>query len=84
MKAVQILAVILADEEDHVAIGDYWYRYHCFEQGLEPEATFRRLIEEYKAPWPQGPMNIKARLAAGFAQTELDALALGTRLQQKQ
>ncbi len=78
-KAVGILAVILADEEDHVAIGDYWYRYLCLEQSLEPEATFRRLIQEYKAPWPQCPMNIKARLAAGFAQSELDELMLGAR-----
>lgn len=78
-KAVEILAVILADEEDHVAIGDYWYRYLCLEQNLEPEATFRRLIQEYKAPWPQGPMNIKARLAAGFSLAELDALELGPR-----
>ena len=79
-KAVAILAVILADEEDHVAIGDYWYRFLCAQQDLEPEASFRRLIREYKAPWPQAPMNTTARLAAGFAQTELDALAFGARL----
>ena len=79
-KAVAILAVILADEEDHVAIGDYWYRFLCVEQGLEPEVSFRRLIREYKAPWPQAPMNTKARLAAGFAQLELDELARGARV----
>ena len=79
-KAVAILAVILADEEDHVAIGDYWYRFLCSEQGLEPETSFRRLIREYKAPWPQGPMNTKARLSAGFTQAELDELALGARV----
>lgn len=72
-QAVSILAVILADEQDHVAIGDVWYRYLCNEQGLEPEATFRRLIRQYNAPWPQGPMNIAARRAAGFSQVELDA-----------
>ena len=82
VKAAEILAIILADEEDHVAIGDHWYRYLCARQNLEPEASFRRLIQEYKAPWPQGPMNIKARLAAGFAQAELDVLAAGTRPQQ--
>jgi len=76
-EAVRILGVILADEEDHVAVGDAWYRFLCRQQDLEPEATFRRLIREYKAPWPQGPLNVKARLAAGFAQRELDSLTLG-------
>lgn len=78
-KAVSILSVILADEQDHVAIGDDWYRYLCREQGLEPEATFRRLIREYDAPWPQGALNIPARLASGFSQAELDELTLGSR-----
>lgn len=75
--AVSILAVILADEENHVAIGDYWYRFLCVRQNLEPEVTFRQLIREYNAPWPQAPMNVVARLAAGFGESELECLTLG-------
>ena len=75
--AVNILAVILADEENHVAIGDYWYRFLCVRQNLEPEVTFRQLIREYNAPWPQAPMNVVARLAAGFGESELECLTLG-------
>ena len=75
--AVEILATILGDEEGHVALGDDWYRYLCAQQGLEPEAMFRQLIRTHNAPWPQGPLNVPARLASGFAQTELDVLTLG-------
>jgi uncharacterized ferritin-like protein (DUF455 family) len=79
-RAVEILKTILADEQDHVAIGDRWYRYLCEQQGLEPETTFRELIRKHNAPWPQRPLNIAARLAAGFAQEELDCLTLGPML----
>lgn len=74
--AVAILDIILRDEVGHVAIGDRWFRVLCAERGLEPEATYRSLLEEYAAPWPQPPLNEKARLAAGFSETELIALVL--------
>ena len=77
--AVAILDIILRDEVGHVAIGDHWFRVLCRERGLEPEATYRRLIEEYAAPWPQPPLNEKARLAAGFSAAELAALVLPDR-----
>ncbi len=72
--AVAILEVILHDEEDHVRLGDCWFRFLCTQRGLEPEATFRQLIVDYAGPWPQTPMNETARLAAGFSQQELDDL----------
>lgn len=49
------------------------------ERGLGPEPTYRRLISEYQAPWPQAPLNREARLASGFSCDELSAL-LGSRL----
>lgn len=72
---VAILDIILRDEVGHVAIGDHWFRVLCAQGGLEPEATYRRLIQEYAAPWPQAPFNEKARLAAGFSAQELRDLS---------
>jgi uncharacterized ferritin-like protein (DUF455 family) len=75
LEAVRILDIILNDEIIHVAIGDRWFRYFCAERNVEPEATYRELIVNYSAPWPQLPMNEKARLAAGFSGKELEYLA---------
>ena len=74
-EAVAILDIILRDEVGHVAIGDHWFRVLCAERGLEPEATYRSLLTEYAAPWPQPPLNEKARLAAGFSKDELRDLS---------
>lgn len=69
--AVRVLDVILHDEEDHVRLGDHWFRHLCAERGLPVEPTFRELIVQYAGPWPQTPMNENARLAAGFSAQEL-------------
>lgn len=74
-EAIAILDIILRDEVGHVAIGDRWFRVLCKERGLEPEATYRTLLNEYAAPWPQPPLNEKARRAAGFSEEELRALS---------
>lgn len=75
VEAVNILGIILRDEVGHVAVGDYWFRVFCAERGIEPEATYRRLITEYAAPWPQPPLNTAARISAGFSLAELEKLA---------
>ena len=72
--SVAVLELILRDELGHVCLGDHWYRVLCAERGLEPEATFRGLIEHYRGPWPQSPLNREARRAAGFSDVELDDL----------
>ena len=69
-----ILAVILRDEIRHVAVGNFWYRYTCSEQGLDPLTAYATLAERYNAPRLRGPFNREARLAAGFEQAEIDAL----------
>jgi len=74
-EAVRILDIVLRDEIGHVALGDQWFRWLCHERGLVVEATFRDLIETYRAPWPSAPLNETARLAAGFTAEELAALA---------
>jgi len=72
--AADILDIILRDEIGHVAIGNRWYGVLCQERGLEPIATYRLLSRHYKAPILRGPFNLPARRAAGFSESELDAL----------
>ncbi|MDQ7968545.1 MAG: ferritin-like domain-containing protein [Oxalicibacterium faecigallinarum] len=72
--AAGILDIILRDEIGHVAIGNRWYAMLCRERDLEPIATYRILARHYKAPVLRGPFNLPARRAAGFTESELDAL----------
>jgi uncharacterized ferritin-like protein (DUF455 family) len=74
-RAVEILGIILRDEVGHVAIGNRWYRWLCARDGLDPVAHDAVLAERYKAPRLKGPFNLEARIAAGFTQVEVDALA---------
>ena len=76
LRAVDILDIILRDEIDHVAIGNHWYRYLCSQRNLDPIATYAVLAEQYGAPRIKGPLNLGARLAAGFDDAELALLQL--------
>ncbi|NOT89100.1 MAG: ferritin-like domain-containing protein [Lysobacter sp.] len=69
-----ILEIILREEVGHVAAGSRWYRWCCEREGVEPEATFRRLLTEYGRGVLYGPFNLEARSAAGFSEAELMAL----------
>ncbi|MEW5966358.1 MAG: ferritin-like domain-containing protein [Pseudomonadota bacterium] len=70
-RMVEILAIVERDEIGHVAIGNRWYGGLCAERGVEPEATFRRLLVEYDAPALKPPFNFAARREAGFSEPEL-------------
>lgn len=72
-ETVAALEVILREEVRHVAIGSRWYAYLCRQRGLDPAAEFLRLVRE-RAVVLRLPFNQAARLAAGFATSELDAL----------
>jgi uncharacterized ferritin-like protein (DUF455 family) len=72
-RAAEILGIILRDEIGHVAIGNRWFEYLCAQRGLDPLATFQRLIEEHRAPRPRA-LNAAARRAAGFSDAELGML----------
>lgn len=71
---VAILELILREEVPHVAAGTRWFRWCCAHEGLEPEATFHALLDEYLPGGLRGPFNLEARRAAGFSDAELDAL----------
>lgn len=76
MQAVDILEIILRDEVGHVAIGNHWYRFLCARQSMEPVATYAALARQYQAPRLRAPLNLQARLAAGFTAEELSAMSL--------
>ncbi|MFT3736504.1 MAG: ferritin-like domain-containing protein [Rhodocyclaceae bacterium] len=69
--SLAILDIILRDEIGHVAIGDQWFRAECAAQGLQAEAEYARLIVAFDAPVPRPPLNVPARLQAGFSESEL-------------
>lgn len=74
---IGVLDIILRDEIGHVALGDRWFRHFCAERGVEPEATYLSLMTEFDAPWPPRPLNVEARLSAGFSADEIARLEAG-------
>lgn len=73
-ETLRVLEIILRDEIGHVALGDRWFRHFCALRGVEPEATYLALIEDFDAPWPHPPLNLPARREAGFGEGELAVL----------
>ncbi|MCB1633433.1 MAG: ferritin-like domain-containing protein [Xanthomonadales bacterium] len=73
-RSADCLAVILAEEVRHVAIGSRWYAYLCDAAGLEPQAHFARLLSERAPGAVRSPLNEQARLLAGFSESELQEL----------
>ncbi len=73
-RTADILNIIYEDEIGHVESGSRWFRYLCEVRGLEPEQTFRDLIEQYYDGRLRGPFNEPAREQAGFSRAELEWL----------
>ena len=73
-RVVDILDIILRDEIGHVAVGNRWYGWLCAQQALDPLAHYRQLARQHAAPRLKPPFNDTARRAAGFTNTELQAL----------
>jgi len=72
--SAEIIDVILRDEIGHVAVGNRWFHHLCRQRGLDPASTHRREARRCAAPRQRGPMNIAARLQAGFTAQELDEM----------
>lgn len=73
-QTVSILGIILRDEVGHVEAGSRWFRHLCEERGLEPEQTYFALIEQHLSAGIRCPLHKKARLQAGFTESELGRL----------
>jgi uncharacterized ferritin-like protein (DUF455 family) len=74
LSSAGVIDRILDDEIGHVAIGNRWFRYLCRQRGIEPAAAAREAAERCNAPRQRGPLNIAARILAGFTESELDEL----------
>jgi len=74
-ETVAIFEIILEEEVPHVEIGTRWFRYCAQPRGLDPDATFVALLEEYMNGGPPGPYNFPARREARFSEHELGWLA---------
>jgi uncharacterized ferritin-like protein (DUF455 family) len=73
--AVEILDIILRDEIGHVAIGNHWYRWLCQRDGLDPLTHYGVLHTRHTAPRLKPPLNLQARLQAGFTLQEIEFLS---------
>lgn len=69
-ESVRILRIILAEEVRHVAIGTYWYRWLCDQRGLHADTVFKNLLTQYNMRL-RPPLNLPARMTAGFRESEL-------------
>ena len=66
-----ILDIILFEEIGHVAVGNQWYRWLCARDGLDPISHYKKLALAFDAPRLKPPLNMAARLKAGFVAEEL-------------
>lgn len=73
-KAADILRVIYNDEIRHVKIGSDWFRHQCKIRQLDPSSTFVNMIKTYLHGDIKGPLNVSARLEAGFDEIDLHNL----------
>lgn len=70
-ETADVLGIILRDEIGHVEIGSRWFRYLCHQRGLDPDQTYRQLLDQYMRGRLRQPFNDEARKAAGFSESEL-------------
>jgi uncharacterized ferritin-like protein (DUF455 family) len=77
LKLLDVLAIILEEEVDHVKKGDTWFKYECERLNLEPESTYLQIIEEVFPGSTSRKMdlNFDARKLAGFSCNELKKLS---------
>ncbi|MEW7979477.1 MAG: ferritin-like domain-containing protein [Candidatus Sedimenticola endophacoides] len=73
-RTVAALEVILREEVGHVEMGSRWFHHLCRERGLEPEATYFALLQQYLDGTIRCPLNREARRAARFSEGELEQL----------
>ncbi len=72
---VSILELILKEEIGHVNFGSKWFHYMCQKNNYNPEEKFMEIADEFLPVSKTKNINYKARLLAGFSETELEYLA---------
>lgn len=65
-ETAEIFNIIYEDEKGHVAVGAKWFRFLCNKQGLDPSATFNKLVAKHFRGHLKGPFNDRARCATGL------------------
>jgi uncharacterized ferritin-like protein (DUF455 family) len=67
-KVIGVLQTILDEEVDHVRKGDYWYKYACDKEGIDPE-NFFTIVEKYLpgASQKKAFVNVAFRKQAGYS-----------------
>lgn len=77
IKILNVLAIILKEEVDHVKKGDIWFKYACDKENLDYEKTYLKIIEDVFPGVTKRKMdlNFKARKEAGFSCDELKFLS---------
>jgi uncharacterized ferritin-like protein (DUF455 family) len=71
---VDILNVIMRDEIGHVETGTRWFNYLCDAKGLPRQPTFEKLMHRFMKGRVRPPLHRKARISAGFTESELEFL----------
>lgn len=76
-KLLDVLAVILEEEVDHVLKGDRWYKYECDRLNLDYDSTYLEIIEDVFPGSTKRKMdlNFEARKKAGFSCDVLKVLS---------
>lgn len=64
--SADIFRIIYEDEKGHVAVGAKWFRFLCYREGVEPAATFQRLVRTNFRGQIRPPFNERARSASGI------------------
>ena len=75
-KLIDSLYIILKEEIPHVKKGDFWFKWECQRQNIEPIKTYFDIVNDiYKNVSKKPHINIEARKQAGFSCVEIKNLA---------
>jgi uncharacterized ferritin-like protein (DUF455 family) len=67
----KILDTIFTDEIKHLKIGVRWFEFECGRRGLQPQAHYRKMLDERFTGTLKPPFNMPARLAANMTEDYL-------------
>ncbi len=78
-EAITTLERILKEEVSHVQKGDYWFKWACKKEGIDPQHYFDIVEEILPGAKKKKPfVNVKARQKAGFSCNEIRQISDAT------